>query len=128
MDNKEIESYKFENDEKYYIYYRSRAKEIERLKKELGENSKIVFIDDLNLSENIPVGLENLGGCCYMNSCLQCFFHCKLFSISILKNKEVFQYKNSSIANALVDLIEGLYLNGKPENINGLIQQKNFMM
>ena len=119
LDDIEIESYKFENDERYYVYYKSGPNEIERLKKELGENSKIVFIDDLNLSKNIPVGLENLGGCCYMNACLQCFFHCKLFSISILKNKEVLQYKNSPIANALVDLIEGLYLNGKPENING---------
>lgn len=115
----EINSYKFENDEKYYVYYKSGPNEIDRLKKEFGENSKIVFIDDLNISENIPVGLENLGGSCYMNACLQCFFHCKLFSISMLKNKEILQYKNSPIANALVDLIQGLYLNGKPENING---------
>jgi hypothetical protein len=54
-----------------------------------------------------------------MNACLQCFYHCKLFSISILKNKEALQYKNSPITNALVDLLEGLYQNGKPENING---------
>ena len=62
LDDIEIESYKFENDERYYVYYKSGPNEIERLKKELGENSKIVFIDDLNLSKNIPVGLENLGG------------------------------------------------------------------
>lgn len=115
----EIKSYKFENDENYYVYYKSGPNEINRLKKEFGDNNKIVFIDDLNISKNIPVGLENLGGSCYMNACLQCFFHCKLFSISLLKNKEFLQYKNSPIAKALVDLIEGLYLNGKPENING---------
>jgi ubiquitin C-terminal hydrolase len=118
IDYNEIESYKFENDERKY-YYKSGPNEIVRLNKELGENIKIIFIDDLNLSKNIPVGLENLYGCCYMNACLQCFYHCELFSISILKNKEALQYKNSPIANALVDLLEGLYQNGKPENING---------
>lgn len=66
----EIISYKFENDENYYVYYKSGPNEIDRLKKEFGENSKIVFIDDLNISENIPVGLENLGGSCFMNACL----------------------------------------------------------
>lgn len=115
----EIKSSIFENDEKSDSNYNSGPSEIDRLKKELGQDRKTVFIDDLNISKIIPVGLENLGGSCYMNACLQCFFHCKLFSISILKNKEFLQYKNSPIANALVDLIEGLYLNGKIENISG---------
>ena len=34
---------------------------------------------DLPLSKILPVGLNNLGASCFMNACLQCFFHCSLF-------------------------------------------------
>lgn len=65
-----------------------------------------------------PVGLINLNYSCYMNSCLQCFYHCKLFINEILKNKEIIKYKNSPIGNALIDLIEGLNLNGKNNSLS----------
>jgi hypothetical protein len=52
-----------------------------------------------------------------MNSCLQCFYHCKFFINDILKNKDIIKYKNSPIANALIDLIEGLNSNGKNKSL-----------
>lgn len=67
-----------------------------------------------NFSEIKPVGLINFNFSCYMNSCLQCFYHCKLFINEILKEKDnIKKYKNSPIANALIDLIEDMNSIGK---------------
>lgn len=68
----------------------------------------------IDFSKIKPVGLINLNFSCYMNSCLQCFYHCKLFINEILKQKDFIKnYRNSPIANALIDLIEGINLIGK---------------
>lgn len=61
-----------------------------------------------DFSEIKPVGLINVNFSCYMNSCLQCFYHCKLFINEILKIKSSIKFKNAPITNALIDLIDGL--------------------
>lgn len=66
----------------------------------------------IDFSKIKPVGLINLNFSCYMNSCLQCFYHCKLFINEILNNKDKIKYKNSPIANALINLVEDLNLKG----------------
>lgn len=68
----------------------------------------------IDFSKIKPVGLINLNFSCYMNSCLQCFYHCKLFINEILKQKDIMKkYRNSPIANALIDLIEDINSIGK---------------
>lgn len=59
-----------------------------------------------------PKGLKNLGGCCYMNSTLQCFFHIKEFTNYFLKNKKYILKKRGLISEGLLDTIEGLTKNG----------------
>lgn len=59
-----------------------------------------------------PKGLKNLGGCCYMNSTLQCFFHIKEFTNYFVKNKK-FIKKKGLISEGLLDTIEGLIRNDK---------------
>ena len=44
------------------------------------------FKYELDLSKIFAVGLINLGNTCFMNSCLQCFYHCSEFTIELLKN------------------------------------------
>ena len=44
----------------------------------LPDDDSDLFDDEFEyLSKIKPKGLQNLGGCCYMNSTLQCFFHIK---------------------------------------------------
>ena len=63
------------------------------------------------LSKIKPKGLQNLGGCCYMNSTLQCFFHIKEFTDYFLKNKKTIKKKDGLISKGLLDTIEGLSKN-----------------
>lgn len=65
-----------------------------------------------NLIKIKPKGLKNLGGCCYMNSTLQCFFHIKEFTNYFLKNKKYILKKRGLISEGLLDTIEGLTKNG----------------
>jgi uncharacterized UBP type Zn finger protein len=64
---------------------------------------------DLSYLSNIkPKGLKNLGGCCYMNSTLQCLYHIKEFTDYFLKNKNFIQKRNGLISTGLLDTFEGL--------------------
>jgi ubiquitin C-terminal hydrolase len=75
------------------------------------EDSDIIEDEFEYLSEIKPKGLQNLGGCCYMNSTLQCFFHIKEFTDYFLKNKKTIKKKNGLISKGLLDTIEGLSKN-----------------
>ena len=55
-----------------------------------------------------PKGLKNLGGTCYMNATLQCFYHIKEFSSYFLKNKKLIKKKDGLLTNGLLEMIEGL--------------------
>ena len=55
-----------------------------------------------------PKGLLNLGGCCYMNATLQCFYHIKELTYYFLDNKKEIKRKNCLLSLAYLDLVEGL--------------------
>ena len=55
---------------------------------EYDENTKYNF-----LSKMKPKGLLNLGGCCYMNATLQCFYHIKELTYYFLDNKKKIKRK-----------------------------------
>ena len=93
-------------------------KETIRVKKRVEEfyifgNEDYSEEDDLAyLSKIKPKGLRNIGGCCYMNSTLQCFYHIKEFTDYFLKNKKKIKSKNGPISTGLLDVIEGLSQKG----------------
>ena len=55
-----------------------------------------------------PKGLRNLGGCCYMNATLQCFYHIKELTYYFLDNKKEIKRKKGILSNGYLDLVEGL--------------------
>ena len=70
---------------------------------------EIDYGNDLSYFSNIkPKGLKNLGGCCYMNSTLQCLYHIKEFTNYIFKNRKTIQKNNGLISTGLLDTFEGL--------------------
>ena len=50
----------------------------------------------------------NLGGCCYMNATLQCFYHIKELTFYFLDNKRDIKRKNGVLSMGYLDLVEGL--------------------
>ena len=55
-----------------------------------------------------PKGLLNLGGCCYMNATLQCFYHIKELTYYFLDNKKEIKRKKGLLSLGYLDLVEGL--------------------
>lgn len=66
----------------------------------------------LPLSKILPVGLKNLGASCFMNACVQCFFHCSSFINDLLKDHDKYE-KKGDITSAFLKVSKNLYINGK---------------
>ena len=72
-------------------------------------NEDNLYEDEFEILPNIkPKGLRNLGGCCYMNATLQCFYHIKEFTIYFLKNQKEIIKKNGLLSLGLLDVFKGL--------------------
>ena len=67
------------------------------------ENTKYDFLKKIK-----PKGLMNLGGCCYMNATLQCFYHIKELTFYFLDNKRDIKRKKGVLSMGYLDLVEGL--------------------
>ena len=92
---------------------KTKLKKVKEIKLSLlpDEDNDIIEDEFEYLSKIKPKGLQNLGGCCYMNSTLQCFFHIKEFTDYFLKNKKFIKKKDGLISKGLLDTIEGLSKN-----------------
>lgn len=74
---------------------------------------------DHPLSKILPVGLKNLGSSCFMNACVQCFFHCSSFIGELLQNHTKYEKIKGDITSAFLKVSKNLYTNGKfPRNEN----------
>ena len=67
------------------------------------EDNKYDFLTKIK-----PKGLRNLGGCCYMNATLQCFYHIKELTYYFLDNIKYIKRKNGVLSKGYLDLVEGL--------------------
>lgn len=102
-----------------------------KLKKNSQENFSIILNEDedeedneendenqFNYLEKIkPKGLNNLGGSCYMNATLQCFYHIKELTNFFLKHKKEIIKKKGLLSNGLLDVFEGLSSNNSSSYI-----------
>lgn len=78
------------------------------------ENNEIFA---LPLSKILPVGLKNMGASCFMNACVQCFFHCSSFIRDLLQNHTKYEQLKGDITSAFLKVSKNLYTNGKfPRN------------
>ena len=76
------------------------------------KNNKSEESNDLKLFNNLfqrePVGLENIGGVCYMNAVLQCFFHCIPLTKYFLSLDENQKNNLRDLSQGYYELIKGL--------------------
>ena len=100
-------------------------KNVYKIKKEIHFSIiEIDYGDDFSyLSKIKPKGLQNLGGCCYLNSTLQCLYHIKEFTDYFFKNRKLIQKKNGLISTGLLDTFEGL----SKQNSNYYYSPKKFL-
>ena len=63
-----------------------------------------------NLLTKEPSGLVNIGGVCYMNAVLQCFFHCKPLTNYFLNLDNVMKNSLGLVSNGYYELVKGLSL------------------
>jgi len=75
------------------------------------ENKKYDFLLKIKAK-----GLSYLGGCCYMNATLQCFYHIKELTYYFLDNKKEIKRKNGILSQGYLDLVEGLSNFNKDKN------------
>ena len=85
----------------------------EKEKKSLIKNNEFDFKYDTSLNKILPVGLKNLGNSCFMNCCLQCFYHCSKFTSELLENYQKYEKINCPALLCFLEVLKNLYINGK---------------
>ena len=85
----------------------------EKEKKSLIKNNEFDFKYDTSLHKILPVGLKNLGNSCFMNCCLQCFYHCSKFTSELLENYQKYEKINCPALLCFLEVLKNLYINGK---------------
>ena len=101
---------------KYIIFTLLKLKQCNKIKRQVNFslfNNEDNFHQDecIILSKIKPKGLRNLGGCCYMNATLQCFYHIQEFTIYFLKNQKEIIKRECFLSTGLLDVIKGLSKN-----------------
>ena len=111
-------SYNIINNQQYYNNYNQKKimQNIDNnFAEDINSNNEIIFSNDPTLIRQ-PVtldfmvqarGLENVGATCYMNATLQCFYHVKRLSETIINDNEINNSK-LPLTYCFKDLIEEL--------------------
>ena len=84
-------------------------------------NKEFDFKYDTPLKQILPVGLKNLGKSCFMNSCLQCFYHCSQFTSEILDNYQKYENMKCPVLLCYLEVLKNLYTNGKESSKRKII-------
>ena len=79
-----------------------------KIRQEVIKEDTITYNKFSNLSNINPCGLYNIGGVCYMNATLQCFFYCKPLTNFFLNLSNYEKYYLESISKGYLDFVEGL--------------------
>ena len=105
-------------NDKYLKYYNVKPKsqqepeeEEEEEEEEVEEEGQIKRNNIINLKQINPTGLYNIGGICYLNAVLQCFFHCKPLTEYFLNRDNLKYFKNEKLrpfSNSYYELVKGL--------------------
>ena len=84
------------------------------LKKNLQSNKIEEYVENIDSEKNSrslikikPKGLENIGGTCYMNTVLQCFYHVKELTEFFLSENET-RFNNKSCCKSYLSVVKGL--------------------
>ena len=88
-----------------------------QLKNEKG-NGEITNKNQFNLFSINPCGLYNIGGVCYMNAALQCFFYCKPLTFFFLNLSNYEKNNLEPISKGYLDFVEGICKGDKYAAIN----------
>ena len=88
-----------------------------QLKNEKG-NGEITNKNQFNLFSINPCGLYNIGGICYMNAALQCFFYCKPLTFFFLNLSNYEKNNLEPISKGYLDFVEGICKGDKYAAIN----------
>lgn len=98
-------------NEKYLKNYNVKPKPKESEEEEEEEEEQIGRNNLINLKEISPTGLVNIGGICYLNAVLQCFFYCKPLTEYFLNKNNLKYFKDEKLrpfANSYYELVKGL--------------------
>ena len=109
-----LENISDEQNNQIYKYTEKEKDSInEKEKKSLIKNNEFDFKYDTSLHKILPVGLKNLGNSCFMNCCLQCFYHCSKFTSELLENYQKYEKINCPALLCFLEVLKNLYINGK---------------